>query len=313
MAHAIMAADLMPRSGGSAARAAPGRTCLRGSIRCLIRLDRWIATSGPRCLTRRPRSGWNRRRGGSGVSPQGAGVAVAAGASAIIARIPTLVAADNVQIAGPTYNEHRAAFAANGWQITEGPGTARVAVNPNNPDGRLWTVKTATQGAPTLVVIDESFCDVIPERSLMELATRPGVLILKSFGKFWGLAGLRLGFAIGDPVLTARLAATLGPWPVSGPAIRIGTRALADPDWTCATRRRLRQEADRLDAVMVRAGAAVVGGTTLFRLYETDDARAWQSRLAEAHIWTRVFPYSKTWLRLGLPAPTGWTRLETVL
>ena len=87
-------------------------------------------------------------------------------------------------------------------------------MNPNNPDGRVWTSAEANAG---FVVIDESFADVAPEVSLIGLASRPGTVVLKGVGKFWGLAGLRLGFALGDPVLIRRLSVLLGPWAVSGP------------------------------------------------------------------------------------------------
>ncbi|AUQ48438.1 L-threonine O-3-phosphate decarboxylase [Phaeobacter inhibens] len=243
--------------------------------------------------------------------PQEAAVLAAPGASALIAAIPALADPRWVQITPPTYNEHAAAFAARGWQtVTAGPAEACVLVHPNNPDGRRWSAEDVQ--AP-LVVIDESFCDVCPADSLMHLAARPGVVILKSFGKFWGLAGLRLGFAIGDPCLIRNLAAWQGPWAVSGPALRIGAQALQDPDWADTTRARLQQDAKRLDEMVTRKGAKLVGGTDLFRLYEVDDAAAWQVRLARAQIWTRIFPYSKTYLRLGLPTGEGWARLEAAL
>lgn len=244
--------------------------------------------------------------------PQSASVLAAPGASALIARIPGLAAPDSVAIPGPTYNEHAAAFAAHGWRIVPRGGVAQVVVHPNNPDGRFWT-DAALSGAP-LTVIDESFCDVTPDHSLMPLARRPGTLILKSFGKFWGLAGLRLGFVIGDSALIARLAEGLGPWPVSGPALAIGQVALADQDWAATTRSRLDRDAARLDALLQAAGATPRGGTPLFRLYDTENAAAWQTRLARHHIWSRIFPYSDRWLRLGLPgAEADWTRLEAAL
>lgn len=238
--------------------------------------------------------------------PETAAILPAPGASALIARMPGIAAPGPVQIAGPTYNEHARAFTAQGWQLAEHAET-RVIVHPNNPDGRLWA---ASDLAP-LTIIDESFCDVTPEASLMAHATRPGTIILKSFGKFWGLAGLRLGFAIGDPALIARLAQGIGPWAVSGPALAIGARALSDPAWATATRSRLSADAARLDALM---GLPVVGGTSLFRLYDAGDAMALQAHLARAHIWTRVFPYSTRWLRLGLPGtPAHWARLQTAM
>ncbi|CUK16160.1 Threonine-phosphate decarboxylase [Ruegeria denitrificans] len=243
--------------------------------------------------------------------PDGAAILPAPGASAVIARMPALAALGRVQITTPTYNEHAAAFSAQGWTVQpNGPTEARVIVHPNNPDGRIWS--EADANAP-LTVIDESFCDVSPEASLIHLATCPGVIVLKSFGKFWGLAGLRLGFAVGQPELIARLNDLTGPWSVSGPALRIGEQALRDVEWAIATRQHLSAEADRLDQLLIRKGAAVVGGTTLFRLYEVDSAADWQDRLARAHIWSRVFPYSQTYLRLGLPPADGWNRLEAAL
>ena len=242
--------------------------------------------------------------------PEGAAILPAAGASALIARIPTLAKAGAVSVQGPTYNEHAASFVGLGWTVSPERRDAQVVVHPNNPDGRVWQAADIT--AP-LAIIDESFCDVMPEASLIGLAAQPGRIVLKSFGKFWGLAGARLGFAIGDPALIAKLGEALGPWQVSGPALTIGAAALADRDWADATRARLASDGNRLDALMIGRGAKVVGGTSLFRLYEVDDAARWQERLARGHVWTRIFPYSKTWLRLGLPAPDRWSQLEATL
>jgi len=246
--------------------------------------------------------------------PHNAAVLAAPGASALIARIPCLAPAGTVEIRGPTYNEHAAAFGANGWQIVDADPTAqaRVAVHPNNPDGRFRQADDLPEGP--LTVIDESFADTCPGSSLIALATRPNTLVLKSFGKFWGLAGLRLGFAIGTPDLVTRLAEALGPWPVSGPALGIGATALRDAAWAEATRARLAGDAARLDWRMQAAGASVIGGTTLFRLYETPAAEALADRLARAHILVRTFPYDRRWLRLGLPgSEADWTRLDRAL
>lgn len=253
--------------------------------------------------------------------PEAAQVIAAPGASALIARMPLLAAGRGVavHIPRPTYNEHAAAFAATGrHRLTDDPDAAavRVLVHPNNPDGRLWPADAAA--GPALTVIDESFCDVTPGHSHVGLAGRDGVLVLKSFGKFWGLAGLRLGFAIGRPGTLApadgpSMAEALGPWAVAGPALEIGARALADRDWADAARARLAGDARRLDDLATRAGARVVGGTDLFRLYAVADAAAAQAHLARHRIWSRTFPYSAHWLRLGLPHPDGWDRVAAAL
>jgi cobalamin biosynthesis protein CobC len=243
--------------------------------------------------------------------PDDAAILPAPGASALIARTPFLSAAGRVQIQTPTYNEHAAAFDAQGWHVTAtAPATARVLVHPNNPDGYQWQASDIT--AP-LTIIDESFCDITPDATLIRHAATPGVVVLKSFGKFWGLAGLRLGFAIAPPDSIAKLSTSLGPWPVSGPALRVGAKALQDTQWAAQTRLRLGLDRSRLDDLMTGHGASLCGGTDLFRLYAVDNAKHWQSRLAKHKIWTRIFPWSDTHLRLGLPTGDGWDQLETAL
>lgn len=238
--------------------------------------------------------------------PDGAAILATHGASAPIARIPALAPAGRVRIPQPTYNEHALSFRAAGWTVAEdGPAEAVVIVHPNNPDGRLHPLPDAA-----LTVIDESFGDIAPDTSHIAHATRAGTLVLKSFGKFWGLAGLRLGFVIGDPALVERLRAMTGPWSVSGPALAIGAAALSDTAWADATRARLAADAARLDAL---TGWPVAGGTTLFRLYDVGDAAAMQARLARHHIWTRIFPWSDRLIRLGLPDGDGWNRLKAAL
>lgn len=271
----------------------------------VIEADAWNALpdkGAQQALIAAARQFWN--------VPEGAAILAAPGASSLIARIPALRPAGRVDIPTPTYNEHAAAFAAAGWKMGAEGASARVIVHPNNPTVHLY--HTEPYGSD-LHIIDESFCDVTPDATLIDRATNEGTIVLKSFGKFWGLAGLRLGFAIGDPALISQLEQMLGPWPVAGPALRIGTAALQDYAWADTTRVRLQSDSDRLDQMMARAGATLQGGTTLFRLYEVDDAAHWQDRFARAKIWTRIFPYSRNFIRLGLPAPDQWHRLEAAL
>ena len=240
--------------------------------------------------------------------PSGAAIIAAPGLSSLITRLPGVLHGKTVSIPGPTYNEYAAAFSDADWTKATQNADVTIHVHPNNPDGRLWDAPFEPN---SLTIIDESFCDTTPDLSHVNLCAEPGTLILKSFGKFWGLAGVRLGFAIGTPDLIEKLARTLGPWPVSGPALAIGTRALTDETWASETRARLEHDAQRLDNLLISRGAEIIGGTPLFRLYQVDNAAAWQSRLAASHIWSRFFPYSDTWLRLGLPAHADWSRLET--
>lgn len=245
--------------------------------------------------------------------PDAAGIVAAPGASALIAALPRILAGEKAGIPGPTYNEHAAAFRAAGWEVGEGTeADVRVAVHPNNPDGRRLPAHALA--SHETIVIDESFCDTCPEASHMPVAGRDGLIILKSFGKFWGLAGLRLGMMIATPALCASMREALGPWAVSGPALEIGARALEDRSWAETTRKRLARDSARLDAMLAARGAELVGGTTLFRTYAVEGAVAFQERLARHRIWVRVFPYSETWVRLGLPGgEDDWRRLWEAL
>ncbi|MEM9437176.1 MAG: threonine-phosphate decarboxylase [Pseudomonadota bacterium] len=247
--------------------------------------------------------------------PDSAEIIAAPGASALIAQMPALAAGDQVFIPAPTYNEHAAAFRAHGFAINGDDASlaTQVHVHPNNPDGRFfWPDELDHPNG--LTIIDESFCDVDPARSHIVKTAQPGTIILKSFGKFWGLAGMRLGFAIAHPDTLApknrpSLKDLIGPWAVSGPALAAGAAALEDRKWASRTRALLAERANALDTLMTQHGARLVGGTSLFRLYETGDAEAAKHALCEQHILTRSFPYSKTWLRVGIPPAERWDHL----
>ena len=250
-------------------------------------------------------------------------VLAVAGAQTVIQSLPRLAPAGRARILAPTYNEYAPTLKAAGWQVEEvgdlealAGADLAVVVNPNNPDGRQHepAALLALSSRVGRLVIDESFADAVPELSLASDAGRTGLLVLRSFGKFYGLAGLRLGFVLGNEADVAALAAMIGPWPVSGAAIEIGRRALLDRAWAEATRARLGREAERLDDLARGAGWSLVGGTPLFRLYETGNAVAAQERLARAKFWSRIFGTKPGWLRLGLPGDeTEWMRLAAAL
>lgn len=250
-------------------------------------------------------------------------VVAAPGTQLLIQLLPRLTPPGRVAVLGPTYNEHAACWRAAGHDVAETPlaeappgdcGTI-IVVNPNNPDGhrhdpaRLW----AWLEAGRTVVVDEAFADADPTLSIAGSCGRPGLVVLRSFGKFFGLAGLRLGFALTDADRGRALVAALGPWGVGGPALEIGTRALADADWIAGTRRRLAADAARLDAVMAPAVNHCLGGTALFRLYDTGE-RDLYDHLAQEGILGRAFIDRPGLLRLGLPADdTGFRRLAASL
>jgi cobalamin biosynthetic protein CobC len=257
-----------------------------------------------------------------------AAVVAAPGTQALIQWLPYLAGPGAVAIVGPTYNEHAAAWRAGGHEVgmigqlgaLPAHAVHAVVVNPNNPDGRVIGRDELADAAATLqrrggwLVVDEAFADVDPGFTAMALCDKWPVVILRSFGKFYGLAGLRLGFAIAAPKLARRIADAVGPWACSGPAIAIGTAALNDEAWASQTRIALVTQAMKLDGVLGDAGFSIVGGTPLYRLARRIDAGAIHAALARQHIWCRRFGWDDDLLRFGLPRDAaGLQRLAAAL
>ncbi len=239
--------------------------------------------------------------------------------------VPDLIRAGPVAVLGPTYAEHALAWRKLGATVVEVDSLAHadaaatmVVVNPNNPDGRLLSLselgalaaRCAARGGQ--LVVDEAFCDFTPEASLVP-ALPPATLVLRSFGKTYGLAGVRLGFAIGEVGLVSALREAMGPWAVAGPALAIGAQALAHTDWLAQAGAARSADAARLDAMLAPLGE-IVGGTALFKLLATPNAPALFAHLGAHGLYVRRFQQAPTRLRFGLPGDAqGWARLEAAL
>jgi cobalamin biosynthetic protein CobC len=261
-------------------------------------------------------------------APSPAHVVPAPGTQILLPLVAGLARPGRAAILSPTYSEHSRAAALAGHTVREIGGLDAIAdaglvvvTNPNNPDGRLHAktdllaAAKHLQGRGGMLVVDEAFMDVGPPgASLAPEVARGNIVVLRSFGKFFGLAGLRLGFALAAPPLAARLSALLGPWAVSAPALAAGTEALADLAWIETIRRRLAQAAARLDAILTGSGLDIVGGTSLFRLTRTRAAHELFHHLGRAGILVRAFPDHALWLRFGLPAAEqDWQRLQIAM
>jgi len=261
-------------------------------------------------------------------APSAANVVLAPGTQILLPRVASLVSPGKALVLGPTYAEHARAAAIAGHPVTEvddfdalAGADLAIVVNPNNPDGRVIERERLLQLAGTLrakgglLVVDEAFMDVGPHaESLAGDVDQGGIVVLRSFGKFFGLAGLRLGFALAGARTVERLDAQFGPWAVAGPALEYGIRALADTSWQAEMRARLEIEAQRLDALFGRFGVPVAGGTTLFRYLRLAAAAGLFSALGERGILLRHFADRPHALRAGLPgSQEEWQRLESAL
>jgi cobalamin biosynthesis protein CobC len=259
--------------------------------------------------------------------PANAAMVPVPGSEIAIRLLPRVLGPGRVGILAPTYGSHAAAWRDAGAEVHELAALpdpdihhleSLIVVNPNNPDGRavaradLAAFARAWTATGRRLIADEAFADVRSDVSLLAMPELPaGTVVLRSLGKFFGLAGLRVGFVVvtePEAVVWRRL---LGDWPVSGPACGIATLALRDAAWIAATRVRLAADRKRLDGMLGRAGLKLLGGTDLFGLFEGPDGIDLLDHFARAGILVRGFAATPRRYRFGLPADeSGWRRLE---
>ena len=252
-----------------------------------------------------------------------------AGTQAAIQALPRLRAPSRVVVAAPSYAEHAHHWALHGHAMREVGYDAldgarqdcdvMVVCNPNNPTGASvargklleWAAQLGARGG--WLVVDEAFADTAPHDSVADHSDRAGLIVLRSVGKFFGLAGVRLGFVGAHPDLLGALADLLGPWAVSGPAQQIAGAALLDRAWQDAMRRRLLDEGARLHALLAEHRIDA-GGSALFQWWPQAQPEAFWRHMAERGIWVRLFTHAARGIRLGLPPDeNGWLRLAQAL
>lgn len=254
-----------------------------------------------------------------------------AGSQAAIQALPWLRdrGRGRVGVFSPSYAEHAHAWRRAGYQVelcADAPAPALldrldvlVVVNPNNPTGRGFSPATLLDWRARLaacggwLVVDEAFMDATPAESVANQVGLPGLIVLRSLGKFFGLAGARVGFVLAETALLEKMAEHLGPWTVTGPSRWLASRALTDPAWPQQTRSELARASRRLADLLNQQGLTVAGGTALFQWTPTADAEFWQDALARRGILVRRFT-DPPGLRFGLPgAEPAWQRLERAL
>lgn len=252
------------------------------------------------------------------------------GTQILINLLPLVSSAKVVTIWGPTYGGHERAWQYAGrvvhhvetqeaCETAMRRGDAVVVVNPNNPDGRLiqqpllmaWADLCAAAGG--VLIVDEAFAD-FGDEAVASALPHEGLLILRSFGKTYGLPGVRLGFVLGSRPEVAALRGVLGEWAVSVDALAVGCAALKDQAWYAQARKHAWAETERLTGLLAQYGLEVLGKAPLFRCIQHEKAQLLWRMLCEQGVITRRFAYRPEWVRFGLPADVhGWERLERAL
>jgi cobalamin biosynthetic protein CobC len=251
------------------------------------------------------------------------------GSQAAIQSLPSLRPPSRVALVAPCYAEHAHAWQRYGHDVVTVPASeilqagesaqVVVIVNPNNPTGDTFSREALLELHAQLaarggwLIVDEAFMDADPEHSLAAECPREGLVVLRSVGKFFGLAGARVGFVLARDDLLSPLAESLGPWPIAAPSRHVAAQALRDTAWQRATRASLPQVSRRLEALLRAHGVPPAGGCSLFQWVCVEDAASVHDQLAQRAILARLFdqPHS---LRFGLPrGEAQWARLADAL
>jgi L-threonine-O-3-phosphate decarboxylase len=252
-----------------------------------------------------------------------------AGSQAAIQALPALRPASRVGVIAPGYAEHAHAWQRAGHQVTSEAVDALLAdlsawdvvvlIHPNNPGGERFDPDALLHAHAELakrggwLVVDEAFMDVTPQHSLCRYAGREGLIVLRSVGKFFGLAGARAGFVCASSDLLHALCEQLGPWTLSGPSRHVLRHALGDRAWQAQARTRLLRASERLAALLSAHGLPPTAGCGLFQWCRRDDALRIHRGLAQQGILTRLFETPAS-LRFGLPPDdTAFARLDKAL
>lgn len=252
-----------------------------------------------------------------------------AGTQAAIQALPRLRAPSRVTVSHPSYAEHAHAWGQHGHALrlasydaletTIDSSDVVVIVNPNNPTGATiapecllaWAARLGARGG--WLVVDEAFGDTDPALSVTSFAGQPGLIVLRSIGKFFGLAGLRLGFVGADAATLRSLADLLGPWAVSGPAQAVALQALGDTAWQQTSFERLHAAGGRMRALLAAHGIEAAG-SPLFHWWPEAQPEAFHTHMARHGIWCRLFREAGRGIRVGLPpGEAQWQRLEQAL
>ncbi len=247
------------------------------------------------------------------------------GSQAAIQVLPMLRTRSRVALVTPSYAEHAYAWREHkivevcASEILQTDADVVVIVNPNNPTGKLFSreellalhTKLAARGG--WLVVDEAYMDVTPEHSLASACPLRGLIVLRSLGKFFGLAGVRVGFVLAEESLCDAMRELLGPWTIAAPSRHVAMQALQDAVWQHATRAALPLASQRLQELLRAHGLVATGASSLFQWVCCADAQRVHEQLAQRGILTRVFAQPVS-VRFGLPCDeVEWTRLDAAL
>jgi cobalamin biosynthetic protein CobC len=228
-----------------------------------------------------------------------------AGSQAALQILPQLRTTSKVAMPKFMYQEHANAWQGNGHDVIKfdffpdeniiQQTDVLLLCNPNNPTATKFSVAdllgwhAALAARDGWLIVDEAFMDVTSEHSIAKYAHLKGLFVLRSLGKFFGLAGARVGFLLGEELILKQMQEAIGPWSITGPSRLIASQALLNKAWQEKARIQLAENSQKLAALLSKYNLTPMSGTALFQFVPTKNARALQQHLAQQGIWVRLF------------------------
>jgi threonine-phosphate decarboxylase len=241
-----------------------------------------------------------------GIDP--ASVVVANGATALLDAVVRTTAPGATVVPVPAFSEYRRAVESAGsrfvpyplnasfdWddaellqRIADEKATLLILANPHNPSGllvpavRLRMLAEDCARLGTFVIVDEAFIDYAEKESLAR-SVPENVIVIRSLTKFFGMPGIRIGYAVASAPLAEAIASRLPSWPVGAVDLAAGVAALSRPDLTERSIQTNKRERVRLTRALRRAGITVFAAAANFLLLELpcheSELDAWLERL----------------------------------
>jgi cobalamin biosynthesis protein CobC len=251
-----------------------------------------------------------------------------AGSQAALQALPQLRAPCKIAMPRTMYQEHAQAWQRHDHTLSffdDKPNQATLEqadvvllCNPNNPTAMQFSpeyllklhAQLAARGS--WLILDEAFIDATPSASIAAHTHLEGLFVLRSLGKFFGLAGARVGFLLAPKHWLNKAQEIIGPWTLTGASRFIALQALSDGAWQVSARIQLAADSARLTDLLSKYGLVPAAKTRLFQFVLTPRAIETQQALAQQGVWVRLFA-EVTALRFGLPPENAWDKLESAL
>lgn len=250
-----------------------------------------------------------------------------AGSQSVIQLLPLLREKSKVAVPDIGYAEHAHQWQTAGHEIIfyktsnldniVNDVDVLIIINPNNPTGEIVTQKQLLawhkilQSKQGWLIVDEAFADAEEIPSIVNMSHQSGLIVLRSIGKFFGMAGVRSGFVFAEKNLLKEINEKLGPWVLTGVSRYVTTMALLDNEWILNSKQALNQTSDSMHDLILGCSGVTPSGTKLFKTIVHVQAEEIFELFAMQGVLVRLLD-NKKGIRFGMPGDGDWEKVQQV-